>query len=423
MKLSSKLLQPYSEVGNLILEILCTSFNERILKHLPNYTCFQYGERIPGKSYRERGDGNRIDNFKVVQTMMLIYKKLINTYIKDKSRGVMDRDNMTLPYHEKMLEVLKPWSQCLNLDVASRVDSLSTDQFDEILYLLSETEKEVARVYMNRGLLDISDNCCKRALFYARGYKKEGDKKVTLLLIVFTQYRTLRIFQDDLAGAVAFAEEAYNCAAIAYNPVHPQVQEAAGELIDCLIRKGDFSKAELFSKVTLDSLKDPANKVNQESEAVAKGYYNLALAICKQNGDPVRAEMLTRQSLRIRAGLNQKNHLYIAESADLLAKILFSQGDMGDEVKELYERCVNLYVKHLGPNEKNNSIAHTLLGEFYHKLAKTDLASNRRKEYLRLSESCHKESFRICQKRYGSVHQATINAAERLLTILELLES
>jgi hypothetical protein len=96
---------------------------------------------------------------------------------------------------------------------------------------------------------------------------------------------------------------------------------------------------------------------------------------------------------------------------------------MGDEVKELYERCVNLYVKHLGPNEKNNSIAHTLLGEFYHKLAKTDLASNRRKEYLRLSESCHKESFRICQKRYGSVHQATINAAERLLTILELLES
>jgi hypothetical protein len=83
------------------------------------------------------------------------------------------------------------------------------------------------------------------------------------------------IAQSDFAGALPFAEEAYNYVAVAYNPVHPHVQKAAGTLIDCLIHKGDLYDAKRFSQVTLDSLKDPANKVDQECEAVAEGYYNL----------------------------------------------------------------------------------------------------------------------------------------------------
>jgi hypothetical protein len=39
---------------------------------------------------------------------------------------------------------------------------------------------------------------------------------------------------------VNFAEEAYNLVVEAYDPVHPQVQEAAGELINILIMKGDL---------------------------------------------------------------------------------------------------------------------------------------------------------------------------------------
>jgi hypothetical protein len=64
--------------------------------------------------------------------------------------------------------------------------------------------------------------------------------------------------------------------------VHPKVQEAAGTLIECLINKGDLYNAERFAEATLDSLKDPANGLDQESEEVAKGYYNLANVIVQQ---------------------------------------------------------------------------------------------------------------------------------------------
>jgi hypothetical protein len=49
--------------------------------------------------------------------------------------------------------------------------------------------------------------------------------------------------QDDYTDASTFAEEAYNCVAIAYNPVHQEVQAAAGNLIDCLIHLGNFYDA------------------------------------------------------------------------------------------------------------------------------------------------------------------------------------
>jgi hypothetical protein len=62
------------------------------------------------------------------------------------------------------------------------------------------------------------------------------------------------MIQGNNDDAIAFAEKAYNCAAITYNPVHPDVQEAAGTFIDCLIHKGDLSNAELYAQVTLDNL-------------------------------------------------------------------------------------------------------------------------------------------------------------------------
>jgi hypothetical protein len=92
--------------------------------------------------------------------------------------------------------------------------------------------------------------------------------------------------------------------AVAYNPVYPQVQEAAGVLIDCLTRKGDLYDAERYAQLTLDSLKDPANAVDQESEALARGYYDLGWVLYIQNESLARAEVLARESLRIRAQLN-----------------------------------------------------------------------------------------------------------------------
>jgi hypothetical protein len=224
-----------------------------------------------------------------------------------------------------------------------------------------------------------------------------------------------------LEGALHFAEEAYNCVAIAYNSVHPQVQKAAGVLIDCLIHKGDLYDAERFAQVTLESLKDPANSVDQKSEAVAVGYYNLGMVICKQEGDLVRAEMLVSESLRIRAQLHGSDHHHMGESIGLLASIFRKQGNLGDEVKELFERSLAIYVKDEGPDGINTSIGNTNLGLFHHELAGTCSFADERKEHLRLSRSYYTGALRISRKIFGPDHHNTIEAASHLSRISRAL--
>jgi hypothetical protein len=53
-----------------------------------------------------------------------------------------------------------------------------------------------------------------------------------------------------MIGAVALAEEAYNLLVEAYDCVHPEVQEAAGILINCLIDNNDSFNAERYAEVT-----------------------------------------------------------------------------------------------------------------------------------------------------------------------------
>jgi hypothetical protein len=137
-----------------------------------------------------------------------------------------------------------------------------------------------------------------------------------------------------------FAEEAYSFVAVLYNPVHPKVLEAAGRLIECFRVKGDLYDAERFSQLTLESLKDPANGLDQESEAVAHGYNNYAFVIKEQSGDLVKAEMLAREALRIRVKLYNKDHYIVGYSTSLLANILALQGKLGCETMEFYERSL-----------------------------------------------------------------------------------
>lgn len=86
-----------------------------------------------------------------------------------------------------------------------------------------------------------------------------------------------------------------------------------------------------LAKFTLDILKDPAIKLDQESEVVANGYFDLAKVIYKQEGDLERAAMLVRESLRIRTLINHKDHLYVTYSARLLASILQSKKQLDKE--------------------------------------------------------------------------------------------
>jgi hypothetical protein len=140
--------------------------------------------------------------------------------------------------------------------------------------------------------------------------------------------------QRNYVGALIFEEEAYNYVAIAYNPVYMKLQKTAVSLIECSIHKGDFFDAERFAQATFDSLKDPANGLDQNSREVAMGYYQLGCVIHKKNGDSVKAEGFLTESLRIRNSVCGSNSQEVRHSVGILAHILGSQNKGQSEEKE-----------------------------------------------------------------------------------------
>jgi tetratricopeptide (TPR) repeat protein len=435
LKKLSHQLQPYREVVRLIKEIICEEFkkgylngefkkaelNGRVLKHLLSYAEYQFGNRVPLKVRRERDNGETIDNWTVeIDNLILIHSSLTTSYIEDKSLSMVSGCNLRFPLYEKMLDLLRPWSDNLDSNSTGRIDSMTKDQMNEILMLSAEVENDLATIHMNRSQFNLVETHCQRGLSYARLYEGTEDKKADLLCGVLQTFIMLRSNEGNYADALSFAEEAYNCAAVAYNPVHPRVQKAASTLIECLTRKGDLCNVELFAQMTLDSLKDPKNGLDQQSEAVARGYYDLANVIADQREDLVKAEMLARESLRIRVLINSTSPR-AGNAASLLATVLRMQDKWGSEPKELLEQSLAINIRNYGPDGVNTASAHFNLGIYYRQLAAKQQTSGEKKECLRLSKIEIKEALRMYTKFYGPDDSRTLSISSQLSTTIRLL--
>jgi tetratricopeptide (TPR) repeat protein len=414
-------LQPYHEAMRVIDETLeerpkKMQLDIRVLEHLISYSEHQFGARVPGRAYRERRDGDRIDNWTVeIGILIPIYSNLVSFNSIDESLSMIDIGNFKFPYYGKMLDLLRPWSPELGSNPISRIDSLDKDQINIVLCLLSTTERNIGTVLRLRTEFVLAESYCQQSLSHARLYEGTEEYKIDLVCNALKGMYGLRAFQDNFIDALPFAEEAYDLVAIAYNPVHPRVQEAAGTLIECLMHKGDLYNAERFAEAALDSLKDPANGLDQESEAAANGYYNLANVINKQEGDSVKAEMLARESLRIRTCVYGNDHIGL--SCGLLARILMSQDNLGNETMELFERSLANDTKVFGPDGINTATSNFNLGAFYHRLADKQQNAQKRIEYLRLSKSIFKEALRLYSKIFGPNNPQTIEASSTLCII------
>jgi hypothetical protein len=425
-KLSNRL-QPYQEVVRVIEEIReerpkKIQLDIRVLKYLISYAEHQFGNRVTGRAYRERKNGEHIDNWNVeIEIVIPIYGDLVDVYRRDESLSMIDSYNFQFPYYEKMLDLLRPWSSKLDSNQISQIDNLDKYQTNSLLDLLSQTERNIGITLRKRNEFELSESYCQQALSHARLYEGTEEKKTNILCSVLRALYDLRGIQSNFIDALPFAEEAYDLVAIAYNPVHPKVQEAAGMLIECLMHKGDLYNAGRFAEATLDSLKDPANGLDQESEAVAKGYYNLATVINAQKGDLVKAEMLARESLHIRTSIYGKDHIKVGVSCDLLGCILMSQDNLGDETMELLERSLAIFTKNYGPDGTNTAVSNANLGVFYNQLADTQQTDERKIVYLNLSNSRLKEAVRIYTKIFGPNNPQSIKASSALSVIIRRL--
>ncbi len=73
--------------------------------------------------------------------------------------------------------------------------------------------------------------------------------------------------------------------------------------------------------------------MDQESEGVAIGTFNIADVLFHQGEDFIEAEKLARESLRIRTQLYGPDHSKVGLGRQLLAINLKKQGKFGDETK------------------------------------------------------------------------------------------
>jgi hypothetical protein len=172
--------------------------------------------------------------------------------------------------------------------------------------------------------------------------------------------------------------------------------------------------------MTLDSLKDPQNGLDQQSEAVATGYYDLADAIITQGGDMEKAEKLARESLRIRVLINS-NSVHVPYSVNLLASNLRMQGRLGYETMELFEQSLAINIRNYGPDGTFTATAHFNFGIYYRELAEIQQTVITRKEPLLLSEIKIKEALRIYTKIFGFDDPRTLEFSTALSTTRRLL--
>jgi hypothetical protein len=315
------------------------------------------------------------------------------------------------PHLERSLDILKPWMVVMDSDARNQSNSLNLEERDYLLNLSYYTERSMALAAMNRNQFDVADGHSHRCLAYARWLRVEGEVKITSILEALGTCVDVRQRQGDHSGAVTFAEEAYNVVVDAYDPVHRQVQQAAGMLISCLIHNGDLSNAERFAQQTYENLRDRKNGIDQEGEEVAHGSYNLADVIYRQEGDLLKAEKLARGALLIREKLYSGNE---GASCDLLARILQSQGKFEDETQGLFERSLAIFIRNEGPDGANTAVMSVNIGLYYYQLAEGQPIVDTKRKYFLVSKSHVEEGFRIKTKIHGPTHPRTVQAAHYL---------
>jgi hypothetical protein len=118
-------LLPFGEVVKIILEHLKQRKNDteriRILRYSLSFSMFQFGDLVEGRTYRERLNGDRIDNWNAdVLLLFSVCFSLAEMLGKHISRQVMcsgstdleklkELDRTSVPLYEKALTILEPW--------------------------------------------------------------------------------------------------------------------------------------------------------------------------------------------------------------------------------------------------------------------------------------------------------------------------
>jgi hypothetical protein len=394
----------------------------RLLKHTATFGERQFGKRIEGTASYTRDNGDIMSNWDVEVCVLLnIYNKL-GSHVSINDATMKN----TVPYSEKALAVLKPLKVQIDLSERERIDILDEEKIGMLLNMLYSTENNLSKGYRQLENWDKAEYYCKQSIFHAKQMKK-GETKIRRVYDTLSWLGDIYHLCHKLTESKAVREEAYMFVNEVYDPEHPLVLEAAGNLIETLGMTGDHYDAERFARICYQSLTRPP--LDPESYEAAKAAGNLARAsynLIKANGpgsaDIEEAEMLAIEAVRIIRALKGRSDIFIPCFFDVLVNIRLLKKDYGDGTKSLLEDYLADAIRDQGIDGKLTSTANELLGYFYHEKAGTLHSNDAMRKHLQLSESHFTEALRISTKRYGSNHPLSMILASQLSSASRALE-
>eukprot|EP00596_Hydrurales_sp_CCMP1899_P008871 CAMPEP_0119035184 /NCGR_PEP_ID=MMETSP1177-20130426/2132_1 /TAXON_ID=2985 /ORGANISM="Ochromonas sp, Strain CCMP1899" /LENGTH=356 /DNA_ID=CAMNT_0006993141 /DNA_START=382 /DNA_END=1449 /DNA_ORIENTATION=+ len=349
-------------------------------------------------------------------------------YVQSTEFGEIAGGKMAWPYAERSLSILNNWlshfDSIANDNLYRNKKSLREERKISTLRELVSVESQMACVMIDSRQFDAAEGHCQRCLAHSKRLKPEGEN-ISRMYAALRTYFQLREHQLDYAGALPYAEEAYNLVVIAYDCVHPEVQTAAGLLIKILIKLEDLVNAERYAQVTLGNLRDKKNGMDQEGAELAQGLDNVAYVIYRQHvsasnpseiiiEEVLKAEKYAREALRIRIKLDGSDSHRVGMSCLLLARILLLTSNLGDETLELFKRSLAIVTRHEGPRGVNGGTANINLGQVYCARAEIQPTAVLRRPILLLAKPHFEAGVAINTALYGTNHPYTFDGTSRL---------
>jgi tetratricopeptide (TPR) repeat protein len=396
----------------------------RILEYCLSFAERQYGDWIIGKSYRERRDCSKIDNWTCeIDCIEFLCFQIGNAFMM--STNTIDdidirRDNykQAIKFAEKSLFLLEPWRTQIDLEKRNRTDQLDRGMINNIYYKLSISETVLSDMHDCLNEYDKAEKYHDMAILHGGQVTVKSCRIQILYSAMRTRGQNLRYqatFDDSnvtLNKAKAVFEEAYIIVSEAYSLGNPMTLEAANLLISCLIELGEFYDAERYSRMCYECLTRPIDTesldVADAAESLADVTYRLFLSEGLEGGDIVEAEMLARKSLRIKEATFGPDNYMTCPIKIILSNLLQVRGDRNYERKALLEECLTIYLKRCGGDAHVVASMNEDLANLHHKISDSLPPGDYGTEQFRIALAYINEAIRISSKTYGPNHSKTL---------------
>ena len=387
-----------------------------VLETVLAFAQYQFGPRLPGKSHRIRNNGDHIDNWRVVtMPLCLMLMQLTSLYIDQRTSVSFDRALFHAVEARELIE--------------HRRASMELGELDYLLNLFFQTESNLAEIHMEKLRFDDAEYHCEQSLAFAR--QSRGPDRTTCIFEALKKYGSLRRLQHRLPEAMAVCEEAYIVVSRVHGPVHPLVQDAAAELIECLILAGEYSQAEAYSRITYESLIDPCNGIDLESEGVARGMQQLAhlcISMAREGHEAaqdliIEAEQLIRKACNIMENLHGPTSPNLAICLETFGQVLVGRGLFTEETRLLFERVLAIYSECEGGNGHGTLQALGSLGDFYCELSSTMHPGYERNKVYEKAIMMFEDAAQMGAAIYGSDGKRALKYAEKARDIRLAVQS